>query len=266
MLPEENVFGHSKKLRLIRESLARLREELGRPLEILDVGCGNGSAVTRFLPQAGDRVLGVDEHAESIEYACRHFASGALDFRHQGAEGVFSEGRLYDAIVFADVLEHLRHPQKLLDRGSKRLGPRGAILVTVPNGWGPFEIESWLSRVPLVGSTSLWLVDHFVAVLNRFVLTGAWTRVVVDPDEVPYNLDSGHVQFFTRRRLLALARQSGFELRRFCNLSWLSGPFTNSLFAPSRRFCDWNTRVADRLPPAAVSAWFLELRKPENVA
>lgn len=260
-LPAENVFGHSKKVRLLQESLARLREDLGRPLTILDVGCGNGTAVTRFLPQPGDRVLGIDEHAESVRHAQQQFGSDVLEFRELRAENIDAGSRGFDAIVLADVLEHLKEPQKLLDQCSAFLPPGGAILVTVPNGWGPFELESRVSRLPLLGRVSLRLIDLFVAFLNRYVFPDAWTRVVVSPDDVPYNLHSGHIQFFSRSRLLLMGQHSGLELRRFAHLSWLSGPYTNYFLAPSRRFCDWNARAADDLPAAAVSAWFLEFRK-----
>jgi hypothetical protein len=81
----------------------------------------------------------------------------------------------------------------------------------------------------------------------------------VTPADLPYNEDSGHVHFYTRRRLLALAGQAGLGLVRGSGLSWLSGPYTNYLFAPGRRFCDLNTRLADFLPPFMLSAWFFEL-------
>jgi hypothetical protein len=100
-------------------------------------------------------------------------------------------------------------------------------------------------------------VDHFVALLNRFVFPGAWTEVVA-PADLPYNEDSGHVQFYTRSRLLALARGARLELVCGTGLSWLSGPYTNCLFAPVRRFCDLNAHLADLLPLFMLSAWFFE--------
>ena len=54
-----------------------------------------------------------------------------------------------------------------LAAGARLLCEGGRLLATVPNGFGPFEIESWLSRLPVSGTASLWVVDHLVAVLNR---------------------------------------------------------------------------------------------------
>lgn len=259
--PRENLFGHAKKLRLIRESLDRLRAERGGPLEILDVGCGNGSAVTRFLPRAGDRVLGIDEHGPSIAFAAASFSSAELEFRTRSAESLAEEGRRFDAVVFADVLEHLERPQTVLAAGARLLRESGRALVTVPNGYGPFEIESWLSRLPGLGKLTLRGVDYFVAALNRFVFPEAWTRFVGDPDAVPYNVHSGHVQFYTRARMRSMARPCGLEPVAEKPLSWLAGPYTNYLFAPSSSFCAWNARAADALPLWMASAWFFEFRR-----
>ncbi len=264
-LPRENVFGHAKKTRLVLAALGRLRAELGRSLDVLDVGCGNGEALTRFLASAGDRVLGIDTHGPSIEYATRNFGTALLEFRQQEAELLLSEGRSFDAILFADVLEHLKEPAGVLQAAVRLLKARGRVLVSVPNGYGPFEIESWLSTLPLLGPASLWAVDHLVAVLNRFVVPGAWTEVVT-PADLPYNEDSGHVHFYTRRRLLALAGEAGLELVGGTGLSWLSGPYTNYLFAPLRSLCDLNARSADFLPLFMLSAWFFEFGHPGRTA
>ena len=256
-LPRENVFGHSRKARLVLEALARLRADRAQGLDVLDVGCGNGSALTRLLASRGDRVLGIDTHAASIEYAEREFAAEGLAFRQVACEALVAEARRFDAVVCADVLEHLPHPEAALGCVERLLRPGGRLLVTIPNGFGPFELESWLSRLPLLGTASLWVVDHLTAVLNRFVLKGAWTAVVT-PSDLPYNAECGHVQFFTRGALLRLATGCGFTLLQHTGVSWLAGPYTNYLFAPSRLFCRVNAQAGEWLPSWMLSAWFFE--------
>ena len=239
-------------------ALARLRRQRTRGLDVLDIGCGNGAALTRFLVAPGDHVLGVDTHEPSIEYARTRFGGPGLEFRNLAVEGLLAEGRRFDAVVLADVLEHIPDPAPVLAAGARLLREGGRVLLTVPNGFGPFEVESWLSRQPVFGPASLWVVDHLVAVLNRFVFKDAWTRVVT-PSDVPYNAECGHVRFFTRGALLRAAARAGLSVEHEAGLSWLSGPYTNYLLAPSRAFCAFNNWMADRLPRWLVSAWFFEL-------
>ena len=87
-LPRENVYGHSRKARLVLDALARLRADRAHGLDVLDVGCGNGSALTRFLGSRADRVLGIDTHAPSIEYAQREFGAEGLAFRQVDCEAL----------------------------------------------------------------------------------------------------------------------------------------------------------------------------------
>ena len=259
-LPRENVFGHTKKARLMQQALARLRARSGRDITVLDVGCGNGTAITRFLAVPGSRVLGIDSHAASVEYARRHVVEPGVEFSNARLESLLDAEQRFDAVVFADVLEHVHQPDAMLANGVRLLREGGRVLVTVPNGFGPFEIESWVSRLPILGRASIWTVDHVVAVLNRFVFKGSWTEVVASPD-LPYNAECGHVRFFTQRVLLEIARHAGLKPVHKQGLSWLSGPYTNYLLAPSRAFCAANTRVADWLPFWMLSGWFFELAR-----
>jgi 2-polyprenyl-3-methyl-5-hydroxy-6-metoxy-1,4-benzoquinol methylase len=67
LLPE-NVYGHTKKVRLFREAIEHFRAVSNKnSLRILDIGCGSGYAVTRFLGKAGDYVMGIDMYLPNIE-------------------------------------------------------------------------------------------------------------------------------------------------------------------------------------------------------
>jgi hypothetical protein len=120
--------------------------------------------------------------------------------------------------------------------------------------------------VPILGWISMKLVSGVVRMLDRYgPLKGKWTRTYgLTPADLPYNLESGHVQFFTLRVLERLLRESGFQVFKTENLSFLSGPYTNTLFAPSQAFCRWNVAVAARLPPRIVSGWYLECSADTN--
>jgi 2-polyprenyl-3-methyl-5-hydroxy-6-metoxy-1,4-benzoquinol methylase len=260
-LPRENVTGHTKKVLAFRDCIERARQQgSGASLRILDVGCGSGYAVTRFLGDPHDHVLGIDLFAPNIAYAKSHFERDGLKFELRTAESLATESASFDVIVFADVLEHLANPGSVLAECRKLLADRGTLLITVPNGYGPFEFESALARIPILGKILLKATDYFVAVLNKAgPFKGIWSSTAAQlPSDLPYNLESGHVQFFTRSRLRSLLSAAGFAVVGTENISFLSGPFTNYLFGSWPAFCRWNAAVASSLPAFMTSAWCLE--------
>jgi SAM-dependent methyltransferase len=260
-LLRENVNGHTRKVVLFREACERVRARRSdRRLRILDVGCGSGYAVTRFLGQQGDEVLGIDLYEPNIRYARATFQRPGMRFECRSAESLMAAGTRYDVVVLADILEHLNDPAAVLKSCRGLLSDDGLVLITVPNGFGPFEAESAFARLPVVGRVSLKATDYFVAVLNKFgPLKGKWTEALAEtPADLPYNRDSGHVQFFTLKRVTAISDAAGLHVARTENLSFMSGPFTNYFFGASRAFCRWNVAVAPHLPRRAVSAWFFE--------
>lgn len=262
-LPPENVFGHRHKVECLRESIDALRTAGRKSLRILDAGCGSGHAVTRFLARQGDHVVGIDMHEPSIDYAKRKFGCAYLDFVCANLSTLpDSEGR-YDVIVLADVLEHLDEPAEVLAAAVARLEPGGLVLASVPNGRGPFEIESALSRLPVAGRLLLRATDLFVALLDKSILRGVWSRRIDQtPKDLPYNEESGHVQFFSVAGFEETLRRGGLKVRRWRNVAWWCGPFTNYLFAPFAGFCRFNTWVASRLPKWCVSVWYVECVTP----
>lgn len=259
ILPRENVFGHTRKVQLLRDACARLHDARAT-LRILDVGCGSGYAVTRYLGEPQDEVLGIDPYAPNIEYANRTFARAGLRFECRSAESLVSAQLQFDVIVLADVLEHLDQPGLILTECRRLLAPAGLLLISVPNGHGPFELESALSRIRWLGPSLLKLTEYFVAALNKYgPLRGRWTRALADiPPGLPYNAESGHVNFFTRRSLDALLAGAGFSVQRRGNLSFFSGPFTNFLVAAFPGFIAWNVACAQKVPARLVSGWFVE--------
>ncbi|MDC1311133.1 methyltransferase domain-containing protein [Burkholderiales bacterium] len=218
LLPE-NVYGHTKKIRLIRDAIERHRRVVKKDsLRVLDIGCGNGFAVTRFLAKNCDYVEGIDLHPTSIAYADKHFGGANLKFFCVDAQDHLAADKVFDVVVMADVLEHVDNPDVFLEAGLKLLAPGGLLCLTVPNGTGPFEIEKSISNTPYIGYWLLKMTDLIVAALNKWVLKGVWSSspAIPEPKELPYNAECGHVQFFSEGDILNLLQISGLE---FCQVS-----------------------------------------------
>ena len=143
---------------------------------VLDVGCSAGS-LGRELAARGVQVDGIEYDeaaAEEARSVYRRVVVGDLE-----TMPVELEPAGYDVIVFADVLEHLRDPCRLLARLAPLLRPGGHVVVSTPN------VANWSMRL--------------------LHLAGRW-----DYQERGI-MDRTHLRFFTRRTLLALLRQAGYR-------------------------------------------------------
>ena len=147
------------------------------PGRILDLGCSDG-VLAESLRIHGHRVTGVDvdEHAD-VRDRVEHFLVADLD------EGIPDDvGGGYDIVLAADVLEHVRRPERLLADAAGRLAPGGSIMASVPN------FAHWYPRTRVA--------------LGRFDYD---RRGILDRD---------HIRFFTRRSFERLARRADLAVRR----------------------------------------------------
>ena len=109
-------------------SLIERQARRGRPLRILEVGCGTGSNLA-LLQRYGD----VD--AIEPDDAARALAASRSGMEIKGGllpDGVKLEDGAYDLIVLLDVLEHIPDDKGTLQALRSKLAPDGRLLVTVP--------------------------------------------------------------------------------------------------------------------------------------
>jgi SAM-dependent methyltransferase len=248
LLPPENAYGHTKKLRFILEALGRQRKRKNGRLRVLDFGCGNGAAVTQYLAAPDIDLHGVDIHPASLNYAESHFGSDHVKFH-----SAVPPDLTFDAVIYADVLEHVDVPVDTLRAHVKQLAPDGVIVGAIPNGYGPFEIEHKLERVFQLQR----LVSAFGTFRRR--LRGKLDTTALGPAPLPYNHESGHLTFFTRSQLDRTLSDAGLTMQSFRHGSFLCGPWSTPFM--SGRLSGINTRLADSLPYWVVSVWYFEANR-----
>jgi SAM-dependent methyltransferase len=144
---------------------------------VLDLGC-SGGLLTERLRSAGHHVTGVD--VIEVPGARERMDRLLIADLDQGVPAEAGSG--YDLVVAADVLEHLREPERLLRDARRVLRPGGSMIACVPN------VGHWYPR--------------FRTLLGRF-----------DYDQRG-PLDRGHLRFFTRRSITRMCRREGFAVRR----------------------------------------------------
>jgi SAM-dependent methyltransferase len=101
----------------------------GRGRHVLDVGTASGY-LARLLSERGFRVTGIEADAELARQAassCDRVILANLD------EPLPELGGPFDAIIYADVLEHLRQPSDVLKNINGYLKHDGMVIISLPN-------------------------------------------------------------------------------------------------------------------------------------
>lgn len=182
------------RLRRSKKFLDRIAALLGQPpgeIRLLDVGCSSGA----FLQAA----VKLGFRAEGVEPAPKAAATAqAAGLKvHQGLlqEAGYADGQ-FDAITLFEVIEHLQHPQDLLQECRRILRPGGILLVGTGNA------GSW----------------------SMAALGARWEYLHIAKH-------GGHVSFFNPGSMALLAQRSGFSVAalrtrgvRFCEKGDCANP------------------------------------------
>ena len=216
-------------------------------IRILDVGCGTGNITLPLglIPQA--EVVGIDMYQPNIDECNRKntYSNVRLEFARLNEFPVAD----FDFIIFTEVLEHIPGYDTILQDLSARMKPGAQILVTIPNGWGPFE---W-AMTPMYVMRRMGL-NGFIAKVKR------WAG-----KKEPYALNQEidpHVNFFTVAQIRRDNQRFGFKMLEFRKSFVLAPIFETYLpFVPLTRLAYFDNRMAQGLPTWLASGWYYRIRK-----
>lgn len=152
---------------------------VGSGHDVLDVGCADGD-VGRLLQETGNRVSGLDRDEEAAEKARADLERVVVADLDTSSLLDHFEAASFDVVVLADVLEHLREPERALREATELLREGGRLVLSVPN------------------------VAH--GALRLALLQGRWTYTEAGL------LDRTHLHFFTRTSLLQLLEGVGLAV------------------------------------------------------
>lgn len=102
-------------------------------LDVLDLGCGFATTSQR-IQALGNRVVGVEQSPSAVPVA-RQRIERVVESDLQATDEVKArlQGKRFDALIFADVLEHLAWPLPILRGYLDTLKPTGSVFVSLPN-------------------------------------------------------------------------------------------------------------------------------------
>jgi O-antigen biosynthesis protein len=144
---------------------------------LLDVGCGMGAGFAG-LRQRGLRVVGIDHDVRVVEAACE-LLDDAMLLDVEAAKWPPEFTHAFDVVAFADCLEHLRDPSRVVRSVRQLLTASGVVVAGVPN------------------------VRQIRVVVN--LALGRWTYV-----DGPAIMSNSHLRFFTERTVRDLFHIAGY--------------------------------------------------------
>jgi methionine biosynthesis protein MetW len=165
-------------------TLTNIFSRVKKNSRILDVGCSSGYFDKVLKEKKGCRIVGIEideEDAKIAEKYCDQIIVADVETENWEKELTIKK---FDRIIFADLLEHLKEPEKVLERVKKYLSDVGSVLVSIPN------IAHVSMRLELLNGDFI-------------------------PEETGV-LDNTHLKYFTKDSFLNLAKQVGF------NAKWIS--------------------------------------------
>jgi SAM-dependent methyltransferase len=172
--------------------LADLHRLLPASAAVLDLGCGCGVPVARFLASVGHHVTGVDISDVQIERARRLVPTGT--FLRADATRLDLPPASYDAVVCLYAIIHmpLADQPRLIEKIASWLRPGGRLLITAgDSAWTGTE-DNWLD-----GPATMWW-SHADAHTYRSWLQRAGLTITAE-NFVPEG-GSGHALFWAQRR------------------------------------------------------------------
>ena len=161
--------------------LDQLRAD-GSVRSVLDAGCGNGNLAAR-IAAAGFEVAAFDPSVSAIEHARAAYPGVQFEVA-SGYEDIHARfGRLFDACIAVEVIEHLYEPRQFVSRVFDVLRPGGRFVLSTP-------YHGYLKNLALAVTGKM--DSHYTAL---------W--------------DGGHIKFWSRATLTAVLQERGFQILDF---------------------------------------------------
>lgn len=150
----------------------------GQCKKILDVGCGTGLTAAAIKEKTNAKVFGLELFPEAAQQAKKQMD----DVFVEDVSAFFDKepAQQYDCIIFADILEHIVDPWKVLKQSKKFLLPGGIVIISIPN-------------------------IRFYTTFYHLFFRAEW----------PYHdrgiHDKTHLRYFTRKNVVHLVNHAGFR-------------------------------------------------------
>jgi len=238
--PIEDCYATKKKILIFRENINLFRKQK-KKLNILDYGCGNANDCGKYLFNDVDKYYGYDIHTPSLDYARKYYKQKNIKFNNTIPNFKF------DIIIISEVLEHLDQPNETLSYLKSKLRNDGIILGSVPNGFGLTEIEKFIIH------------KFYIYKIAKFIYR-IFKRKTKNISKIPFNYDSGHIQFFTLASFKKIIKNCNLQIEFIRNGTLLGADLSGSTLLKPEIMKKINTKIADFIPSFMSATWIFKLR------
>lgn len=234
---------HLSRLRWIYDTIERLREP-GKTAKVLDVGAGTGNVTIPLGLIDNSEILGIDIHQPTLDIAIAANKLKNVSFRFQYLQDCPLQG--FRFIILTEVLEHIDIYPEILDYLAKNGDKDMQLMITVPNGWGPFEIAM----------QPLYLMRKMG--LNNFILKVK--RLLGKKEPYSQNYETPHVNFFTVGRMKRELAPLGLEVLEV-KKAYVFAPIIETYlpFIPLNTIAKIDQKLANILPAFMASGFYFRI-------
>lgn len=254
--PRENIYGHVQRLEW-------LRRHLSTSDRTVEFGCGTGYMITYPLRARGYDVIGVDIDAGSVNYGREVLEAAGMDPEALRAVDLRDVDGTFDAVIASEVLEHLDDAVLHTSLGliADKLRPGGKLLVTVPNGWGWFELEALLWNRLGVGEFVLRRAARGAAHGALAHAKQELTDSYVAESCASTLAQSPHLQRFTFTTIQRTLAAHGFEVVEARGSVLVCGPLSDLAFTGMQGLMRYNRRLGIALGRLASGFYVAAIRR-----
>ena len=163
---------------LALEASKRLIRNKGRPLRVLDIGCGYGRDSVYIAKSLGFRVLGIDISGKAIDMA-KENAIKAQATKAEFSLMDFRELNSYFDVALVSNLYHLLPPEgrrDLAEHVARLLGPDGVLYL---NAISVNDGEHYGVGTPVPGEKNTWVDGKYIHLSTEDELRGAFPALKV---------------------------------------------------------------------------------------
>lgn len=234
---------HYERLRWIYDTIDKERDT-NKTVQVLDVGAGTGNVTIPLglIPNA--EILGIDIHQPTLDIAIDANKLENVKFKFEYLQDC--PIATYDFIILTEVLEHIGGYMEILEYLARNSKKEMKLLITVPNGYGPFEI----SQQPLYLLRKIGL--------NGFILKVK--RLLGKKEPYSQNYETPHVNFFTIGRLKKELKQYGMKITAV-KKAYVFAPIIETYlpFIPLKTISKLDNKLAAVLPYFMSSGFYFKI-------